>query len=288
MEPDVQKKKTIDEIKENGNLVLFSQLIHIESISENLVNDSILLVIVIKGNAHIVVDNGEIELKASDMLIIKQSIRYKQCVFSKDIDFRAIYIPRRNAEELILKNHISWTDYSMFTTYYKTNLLQNDLDILKLYFDLIEKTTERGLNGEEFLKQAFLHGFLNIMDPYFGANYKLEQSTNNSILEKFLRLVSQTKPTPHTVEWYAQELHITAKYLSTLCKNTTGKSPRIIIENEIFQQAKELLENSSYNINQISDILDFSNQSHFGTFIRKISGKSPKQIRQDVHVQKRQ
>lgn len=284
MEPDVQKKKTIDEIKENGNLVLFSQLIHIESISENLVNDSILLVIVIKGNAHIVVDNGEIELKASDMLIIKQSIQYKQCVFSKDIDFRAIYIPRRNAEELILKNHISWADYSTFTTYYKTNLLQNDLDILKLYFDLIEKITERGLNGEELLKQAFLQAFLNIMDPYFGANYKIEQSTNNSIIEKFLRLVSQTKPTPHTVEWYAQELHITAKYLSTLCKNATNKSPRIIIETEIFQQAKELLENSSYNINQISDILDFSNQSHFGTFIRKISGKSPKQIRQEAHV----
>ncbi|MGM9706544.1 MAG: helix-turn-helix domain-containing protein [Prevotella sp.] len=68
------------------------------------------------------------------------------------------------------------------------------------------------------------------------------------------------------VNGYAERLHITPKYLSSVCKHATGKTASQLINEEIIRMAKLLLHDNKYSIKQIADLLGFANQSHFGVF----------------------
>lgn len=82
-----------------------------------------------------------------------------------------------------------------------------------------------------------------------------------------------------SVNEYAERLHVTPKYFSTTCKRLTGRTAGQIINEEIITTAKLLLRDNSKSIKQISDLLGFANQSHFGTYFSKRIGMSPQQFR---------
>lgn len=79
---------------------------------------------------------------------------------------------------------------------------------------------------------------------------------------------------------YANLLHISPKYFSSVCKKLTGKTASEIINDEIIKQSSFLLRNNKLSIKQISSRLGFVNQSHFGTFFRRHTGLSPQQYRE--------
>ena len=58
-----------------------------------------------------------------------------------------------------------------------------------------------------------------------------------------------------------------------------GKTASKIINEEIVTQAHLMLKDPDLSIKQISSILGFTNQSHFGSFIRKETGVSPQALR---------
>lgn len=76
--------------------------------------------------------------------------------------------------------------------------------------------------------------------------------------------------------FYAEKLHITPKYLSTVIKQNTGKSVNDWIDDYVILEAKALLKSSRMTIQQISDELNFVDQSAFGKYFKRIEGMSPK------------
>jgi AraC-like DNA-binding protein len=82
------------------------------------------------------------------------------------------------------------------------------------------------------------------------------------------------------VNGYAELLHITPKYFSSICKKLSGKTANEIIKEETIKQAKILLHDNSLSIKQVADQLSFTNQSHFGTYFHRYTGMSPQQFRQ--------
>ena len=103
--------------------------------------------------------------------------------------------------------------------------------------------------------------------------------TNNSprdlITAKFLKLVNNNFCTQHMLNFYASELCITPKYLSSIVKSTTGRSASQWIDIFIVSEAQKQLSTTSLSIAEISDKLGFPNQSFFGKFFKRHVGKSP-------------
>ena len=102
------------------------------------------------------------------------------------------------------------------------------------------------------------------------------------ILERFKNLLNGHCEKQHEVSWYAEALTISAGYLSKITKENDGRSARAWINEAIIAKAASLMHYADLNIKEISEKLNFTDQSSFGRFIRKNTGMSPKEFRGHV------
>jgi AraC-like DNA-binding protein len=118
------------------------------------------------------------------------------------------------------------------------------------------------------------------------AIYQTERITKQSshtrkedIFKKFLILLSEYSNRERSVEFYARELCISPKYLSTLVTNVSGRSASNWISQAVISNAKTLLRNSDLSIQQISMELNFPNSSFFGQYFKRNAGVTPNAYR---------
>ena len=107
-------------------------------------------------------------------------------------------------------------------------------------------------------------------------------SRAEQICGQYLSLVEMHCCTQHKVEWYADQLHLSPKYLSNIVHQTICTSPNACISQAILRKAKSLLSSTSLSVQQISDRLGFQNQSHFGTFFKRRTGMNPSAFKRSV------
>ncbi|MBE6334875.1 MAG: helix-turn-helix domain-containing protein [Bacteroidales bacterium] len=82
-----------------------------------------------------------------------------------------------------------------------------------------------------------------------------------------------------SVKFYADQLHITPKYLSALIKDISGRTAAEWIDSYVIIEAKNLLKFSNMNIQEIAYSLNFDTQSFFGKYFKQHTGYSPSQFK---------
>ena len=87
-----------------------------------------------------------------------------------------------------------------------------------------------------------------------------------------------------TIEDLADELGVSASYLSRLFKKETGDSVSAYIRRHKIEMAKNLLQYSEYSMIDIANRLSFSSQSHFIQQFREYVGMTPKKYRDLNHT----
>ncbi|MBO4870512.1 MAG: AraC family transcriptional regulator [Muribaculaceae bacterium] len=96
----------------------------------------------------------------------------------------------------------------------------------------------------------------------------------------FITLVAEHVKTEHEVSFYAEQLHITPKYLSEICKQKTQRKAKEIISGILLRQLKGDLLTSGKSMKIIADEYGFADQSSLGKFFRKMTGLSPLHFKQ--------
>lgn len=99
---------------------------------------------------------------------------------------------------------------------------------------------------------------------------------NKKLYDSFMDLLFKYAGVEREVSFYADILCITPKYLSRIVKNVSGRFAKDWIRDYVILQAKTLLDSGRYTIQQVSDKLNFPNQSFFGTYFKTTVGCSPK------------
>lgn len=87
-----------------------------------------------------------------------------------------------------------------------------------------------------------------------------------------------------TIDDLADELGVSASYLSRLFKKETGSSVSAYIRRQKIEMAKNLLRYSDYSMIDIANRLSFSSQSHFIQQFREYAGMTPKKYRDLNHA----
>jgi len=111
-----------------------------------------------------------------------------------------------------------------------------------------------------------------------------DRSNKEQIVGRFLELLSRHSKEHHEVTFYAKELCITPEYLTRILKSFSGKTTNNWIDNALMTEAKILLRDPQLTIQQIADMLNFSDQSSFGKFFKKNKGKSPLEYRRNTGI----
>lgn len=101
----------------------------------------------------------------------------------------------------------------------------------------------------------------------------------STIYDSFIKAVSTYHNKHHELSFYADQLNITAKHLSTTIKAFCGKTAAEILDSYILMEAKNLIKYTSKSVKQISDELGFSSQLSFYRFFLRHEGLTPTDYR---------
>lgn len=105
------------------------------------------------------------------------------------------------------------------------------------------------------------------------------QSRAEEYLHRFIDLLGEHFRTERRVGFYARELCLTPKYLTTVIRSVSGKSVQEWVDLYVIMEAKIQLRYSDRSIQEIAYLLNFPNQSFFGSYFRRLTGMSPTQFR---------
>ncbi|MDR0698991.1 MAG: helix-turn-helix domain-containing protein [Tannerella sp.] len=100
-------------------------------------------------------------------------------------------------------------------------------------------------------------------------------SRKEELFTDFQNLLRENCKEQHEVKFYADKLCITTQYLSSILKEQSGKSAGQWIQNALMIEAKRMLKTPRINVQQVSNELNFPDQSTFGKFFKKHAGVSP-------------
>lgn len=122
---------------------------------------------------------------------------------------------------------------------------------------------------------------LSVCEAYFSNNpvAAVSQDRDDAIFNQFLISVYEHCHRERTVQFYANEQHLSPYYFSTIIRGKSGKSALQWIENVTMTYARQYLNDSAMSIKQIAEHLNFPDQSTFGRYFKHREGCSPSEYR---------
>ena len=164
------------------------------------------------------------------------------------------------------------------------------------YIPLEERTLNAMVNYFNMMKDSLQYKenpyrmqiAINLTRAFFyGAGYHLhnfsktgKKTHNEELMDKFLNLVQNHHKEHRGLEFYADKLCLTPKYVSKMVKEISGKSANNWIDEHVILETKALLKSTNMTIQQISDELNFPSQSFFGKYFKRVTGMSPSEYKE--------
>lgn len=100
------------------------------------------------------------------------------------------------------------------------------------------------------------------------------------LLKNFISLIHSYCNSEREAGFYANMLCISTKYLTDICTAITGKSAKKLIDEFVLLEIKVLLQNTEFPIQEISNRLNFPDQSYLGRYFKRQTGISPSAYRE--------
>lgn len=106
-------------------------------------------------------------------------------------------------------------------------------------------------------------------------------SDNDLVFFKFMRLLQDNCNERRPVKFYADRLCLTPDHFAKTIKAYTGRNATDWINETLLRQAKLYLGDPEMSVQQVADMINFSDQSAFGKFFKKQTGMSPGEYRKE-------
>ena len=148
--------------------------------------------------------------------------------------------------------------------------------------ETLGKKTEYATDIVSSLIAATIYKVGDILGNYLSEHPEMESPVHNraeSYFKQFTQLLGEHYRRERSVGFYARQLCITPKYLTTLIKHISGKSVSDWIDSYVTLEAKTLLKYSNMSVQEIAYYLNFPNQSFFGSYFKRNTGMSPSQYK---------
>lgn len=128
--------------------------------------------------------------------------------------------------------------------------------------------------------QAFFLGFYDYLQAHPREDNSMKGTQRSEeLFTRFMELLETEFHVGREVNYYAERMNITRKYLGIIIKNKTGNSPKQIIDEYIVLRLKLTLQSSNRSLKQIAHDYCFSDQSALTRYFRAHVGMSPQQFR---------
>ncbi|WP_149695488.1 AraC family transcriptional regulator [Chitinophaga sp. CF418] len=165
------------------------------------------------------------------------------------------------------EEEIIWDLYRKIEIEYHNNQDEYSRNIILSHIASILQYSER------FYRRQFIHR-ANIAG-------KMVSKFNAILAEYFNGGLLQDKGLP-SVNYMAEQLHVSPRYLSDLLKQETGKTAIDLIHISLISEAKNLLKSADQSVAEIAYNLGFENPPYFSRLFKKEVGMSPNQFKRQA------
>lgn len=134
---------------------------------------------------------------------------------------------------------------------------------------------------DRILQSLYMALIYMVVEEIFDSKNRVPSKNNRkeSITIEFLNAIEKDFKSQRELQYYADKLNLSLKYISNCVRETTGSAPRDLIAATTMTFAKNQLTQTAESIEQISESLHFSDVYSFGKFFKKHSGFSPGKFR---------
>jgi len=266
-----------------GDIVLANQIANIPVPRDARRMNFILIMLCTRGTLKYTLDTQQITVTPGDVLLVSERHVVNNYEASPDIDGQAILMSVDFFHEII--SNVS--DLSAIFLYARTfpvmKLSEADAAIFSRYFEAIKN---RIANNENHFRRALVRTLLLAMFYdlssviyQFQQEIARPQKRSEALFTRFIKLVEEHCRTERRVSWYAGQLGITPKYLSETIKAVSRRTPNEWIDNYVILELRVMLKNTTKNIKQITEEMNFPNQSFLGKYFKEHVGMSPSEFR---------
>ncbi len=133
----------------------------------------------------------------------------------------------------------------------------------------------------KLLLHSMIYEFYDCLSPKLNLDIKSYGYTAaETLFKRFAQLLAESSPRRHEVGYYADKLCVTRKYLSSICKQQSGKTASDLINDMTVNNIKQMLRSTDKTIKEIANETGFDNLSFFGKYVKRELGMSPREYRQ--------
>jgi AraC family transcriptional activator of pobA len=197
--------------------------------------------------------------------------------------------------DFLWNTHLSKTikQYEFFNYSINEALFLSDKEEASIVSILENIVHEYQTNIDQFSQPviiAQLELLLTYADRFYQRQFITRQKSNHQILDRLNDLLENyfnnedliSKGLP-TVQYMAEQLNVSPKYLSSLLRVLTGQNTQQHIHDKLIEKAKEKLTTTSLTVSEIAYELGFEHLQSFSKLFKTKTTLSPLQFRQSFN-----
>jgi len=131
--------------------------------------------------------------------------------------------------------------------------------------------------------------FLDYSTRFYDRQFITRENANKDVLVRFEKLLDEyfdsgiaaRKGLP-SVQYFAEQLHFSANYLSDMMRKETGQTTLQCIHNKVIELTKEQIVGTSKTVSEIAYDLGFQYPQHLTRLFKREVGLTPKAYRAQI------
>lgn len=241
------------------------------------------------GKVQGVINGQKIELRQNQVGVIPPNSNVTDLMISPDFNLKAMFLSNAIIQSFLHEKMYVWNEQMYIHGVHVMTMVDDDIVLFEHFYELLQSCIQKPADTpfrtdviQALLRAAILGicGALRRVSP----TTSRPTSSGNSHFQRFLDLLHSEHNKHRTVESYANELCISPKYLSVICKKQSGKTANEWITEHVLEDIRYSLKQTDLSIKQISDQLGFPNPSFFGKYVREHLGMTPNEYRKKMMI----
>ena len=269
---------------QDGDLAILMDIRQIPEFSSMKMGMNVIL-FCLKGKLQFEVNGRQITVRERELSIVQSHVSVGNLMVSPDFQCRIACMSDRLVKQQ-LRGYITIWNRALYVN--NTNIFRIPEDqpleqtghfyeLVNFYFTRPRKRFRQEVIGS--LLRCFLLDICELMEEQTAMETSSVHSQGDQLFNRFLQILSESQVKRQTVESYADQLCVSPKYLSAVCKKTSGKTAMQWINEYVMEDIRYYLKETSLTIKEISTTLGFPNLSFFGKYTKRSIGMSPKEYR---------
>ena len=243
------------------------------------------IVICTDGKVQAQMNGIQMELHKNQVAIVPQNVTVTDVMISPDFNLKAMFLTNRILQSFLREKMNIWNDMMYIHRHYVVTMDEDEILFYTHFYEMLTLAFAKGKENplhtdviQSLLRSAIL-ALCGAMKQKLSLITEHHVKTSDNHFQRFLDLLHSSEIKRRTVEAYASELCISPKYLTAVCKKSSGKTANEWITEQVLEDIRYYLRQTDLSIKQICDKLAFPNPSFFGKYVKDHFGMTPLEFR---------